>query len=172
MNTTKEQERKALEKIRTIVDGLGENSYVATAFAGCFEIAEQNIEYDFADSYKERCENAEAKLSKANKDITAFKKVIEETQNSAEHLKEQVENYQSKALSGDDLVDVEQLIDDKLTDIKNEIQNQSALIVSLAENPESGEFKQAVKSHRVALGSLKYYEALKSKVQNSFHDIH
>lgn len=37
--TTKEQERKALEKIRKIVEELGENSYVGTAFEGCFEIA-------------------------------------------------------------------------------------------------------------------------------------
>lgn len=48
--TTKEQERKALEQIRKIVEGLGENSYIGTAFEGCFEIAESNIENDFADS--------------------------------------------------------------------------------------------------------------------------
>ncbi len=63
MITTKEQERKALKKIKAIVEGLGENSYVATAFEGCFEIAEENIEYDAADSLKERLEIAE-KLAK------------------------------------------------------------------------------------------------------------
>ncbi len=52
MITTKEQERNALEEIRKIVKSLGENSYVATAFAGCFEIAEENIEYDAAYSLK------------------------------------------------------------------------------------------------------------------------
>lgn len=65
MISTKEQERKALEKIKTIVDGLGENSYIATAFAGCFEIAEQNIEYDFADSLQERLKIAELERDKA-----------------------------------------------------------------------------------------------------------
>lgn len=46
--TTKEQERKALEKIKKIVEDLGEQSYIGTAFEGCFDLAEQNIEYDAA----------------------------------------------------------------------------------------------------------------------------
>lgn len=49
---TKDQERKALEQIRKIVEGLGEDSYIGTAFEGCFEIAEQNIEDDAACSMK------------------------------------------------------------------------------------------------------------------------
>ena len=48
MITTKEQERKALVQIKKIVDGLGKDSYIAAAFEGCFEIAESNIENDFA----------------------------------------------------------------------------------------------------------------------------
>ena len=48
--TTKEQERKALAQIRKIVEGLGENSYVGTAFEGCFEMAEENIDCDFGNS--------------------------------------------------------------------------------------------------------------------------
>lgn len=58
MMATKEQERKALETIRKIVEQLSEGSYVRTAFDGCFEIAEENIEYDFADSMKARMESA------------------------------------------------------------------------------------------------------------------
>jgi len=57
--TNKEQERKALQQIRRIVAGLGENSYVATALDGCFEIAEQNIDNDWACSMKQRAESAE-----------------------------------------------------------------------------------------------------------------
>lgn len=57
--TTKEQERKALEKIRKIVEELGEGSYVGTAFEGCFEIAEENIANDWACSMKQKAEAAE-----------------------------------------------------------------------------------------------------------------
>ena len=51
---TKRQERAALEKIRKIVDELGPDSYIATAFDGCFKDAEANIENDWALSMKDR----------------------------------------------------------------------------------------------------------------------
>lgn len=70
---TKAQERAALEKIRKIVDGLGEESYIGHAMDGVFEDAEQNIENDFWNSYRNRyeymnvqCEKAEDDLVKAN----------------------------------------------------------------------------------------------------------
>lgn len=50
--TTKEQERKALGQIKEIIDHLGPNSYVGTAFDGCFEIAEENIRNDTARNVK------------------------------------------------------------------------------------------------------------------------
>lgn len=46
--STKDQEREALEKIKAIVEALGPDSYIGTALEGCFEIAEENIENDFA----------------------------------------------------------------------------------------------------------------------------
>ena len=61
--TTKAQERKALEQIRKIVEGLGEDSYIGMAFEGCFEIAEENIENDFGCSMKQRWESAEKKVA-------------------------------------------------------------------------------------------------------------
>lgn len=36
--TTKDQERQAIEKIRKIVEGLGENSYVGFAMDGILEL--------------------------------------------------------------------------------------------------------------------------------------
>lgn len=61
--TTKEQERKVLEQIAKLVEGLGEDSYIGTAFEGCFDIAKQNIENDWACSMKDRAETAERKLN-------------------------------------------------------------------------------------------------------------
>ena len=57
--TTKEQERKALAQIRKIIDGLDAGSYIEIALEGCLEIAEENIENDFAGSMKQRVETAE-----------------------------------------------------------------------------------------------------------------
>lgn len=59
--TTKEQEKKALEQIKKIVDGLGQDSYLATAFEGAFEDAEYNIRDDAAYSMKSRWESAKKK---------------------------------------------------------------------------------------------------------------
>ena len=53
---TKDQEREALEKIKAILDTLGPDSYVGTALEGCLEIAEENIENDWACSMKQRVE--------------------------------------------------------------------------------------------------------------------
>lgn len=50
---TKDQEREALEKIKAIVEALGPDSYIGIALDGCFEIAERNIENDFACSMKQ-----------------------------------------------------------------------------------------------------------------------
>ena len=62
---TKEQERKALEQIKGIVNGLGADSYIGMAFEGCFEIAEDNIENDWGCSMKQRAESAERKFMDA-----------------------------------------------------------------------------------------------------------
>ena len=84
--TSKAQERKALEQIRKIVEGLGENSYIATAFEGCFEDAQDNIENDFAFSMKDRWECAEQK-------IEALKEELEHVKSAYNTIKKQRDNY-------------------------------------------------------------------------------
>ena len=63
VSATKEQERDTLEAIRKMVEELGPQSYLATAFEGCFADAESNIENDFGDSMQRRWESAVEKLS-------------------------------------------------------------------------------------------------------------
>lgn len=63
--TTKDQERKAVEKIRKIVEELGENSYVGFAMEGVLELAEDNIREDTAYSMKESAEIAWERATKA-----------------------------------------------------------------------------------------------------------
>ncbi|MBQ3552483.1 MAG: hypothetical protein IJA35_04945 [Clostridia bacterium] len=76
-NATKQQERDALEKVRAIVKTLGPQSYIGTAFEGCFEDAESNIENDFADSYKRRLESAEEKIDRLSDELEDSKKDYE-----------------------------------------------------------------------------------------------
>lgn len=81
---TKEQERKALEQIRKIVAGLGEDSYVATAFEGCFCDAEDNIENDWALSMNGRWQDAEQKIEE-------YKAIRDELVEENKTLKERAE---------------------------------------------------------------------------------
>lgn len=67
--TTKEQEKKALEQIKKIIAGLGEGSYIATAMDGMIDDAEENIENDWAMSWKDRAETATKRFEKAEAEL-------------------------------------------------------------------------------------------------------
>lgn len=106
--TTKEQERQAIAKIRRIVEGLGENSYVGTAMDGVLEVAEQNIEYDAAFSLKgsaevaerrekemkERAEKLEEELKAAKAELAQGKEWWKDQQ---AELKKQLQDAQRRA---------------------------------------------------------------------------
>lgn len=82
--TTKDQERKAVEKIRKIVEELGENSYVGFAMEGVLELAEDNIREDTAYSMKKNAEIAWERADKAEKENKDLKKEIEDLKKTVE----------------------------------------------------------------------------------------
>ena len=86
---TKDQERETLEKIKAMVAELGPQSYLATAFEGCFEDAETNIENDFGDSMQRRWENSMEELSAAKEEINRLKAEIAAAQKKEETLQGQ-----------------------------------------------------------------------------------
>lgn len=86
VSATKEQERKAVEQIRAILATLGPDSYTATALDGCLEIAEQNIEFDFADSMKGRLEVAEAEVAKLREKLASSVKDYEAAHEAAHQV--------------------------------------------------------------------------------------
>ncbi len=88
--SSKEQERKALAQIRKIVSTLGEDSYVATAFEGCFEDAEQNIDNDFALSMNGRWQYAEQEIEELKAKIAD----LESLQNKVAKLEAALEKEQ------------------------------------------------------------------------------
>lgn len=83
---TKDQERDALATIKKLVEDLGPQSYLATAFEGCFQDAEDNIENDFAFSMKARYEAAEEKLRELGGDYNAVKTDAARAQERLEEL--------------------------------------------------------------------------------------
>ena len=172
---TKEQERKAVEKIRKIVAELGDDSYVAIALDGCLQDAENNIEWDFGDSMKCRWECAEAKLKVAQGQIADLKKKLAESEKNyevacaaahqiAEEKDTEIAYLRGRTLSEDDITDISQLLTEKVLDLEEEISNAAERIVEAADQPDSTAFQDAVKDHRVTKTDLYYWTELLSKV--------
>ena len=168
---TKQQEQDTLAVIRKMVEELGPQSYLGTAFDGCFEIAEQNIENDFADSMKGRWLHADAQLNAANGTIEELREQLAESQKDyeaahaaahaiAEEKDAEIVALRERALSPDDLSDVIQLVTEKRLALDKEVKNAAERIVEAAAEPESAAFQNAVKDHRAAKSDFDYYTAL------------
>ena len=78
MVTTKEQERKALEKIREILDALEPGSYVRMAITeNVLRMAADNIEFDFGNSPDDQIEYWQKTASEYREEVFATKEELE-----------------------------------------------------------------------------------------------
>lgn len=141
MATTKEQEIKALEKIKKIVADLGEDSYIGMAFDGCFEVAEENIENDFACSIKQRAEHAEMEAGK-------YKKMYEDTAADFEAAEATIAGLEQKVLTLEEAGAIKAILIDSKTEAIRRTEESARRIVEFADNPDIAEFKQAVQDNR------------------------
>ena len=139
---TKEQERKALEQIKKIVEGLGENSYIGTAFEGCFEIAEDNIKNDFACSMKQAKEMAEKQFVEAKdiikcreQELADREKEVRELRKTADMLNsmrnELLERLHSTEEAGSKIVDERSALSIKCKEQEEEIIRLKAKLYDL-----------------------------------------
>jgi len=175
---TKQQERDALKKIREIVATLGPQSYVATAFEGCFEDAEQNIENDFGLSMKQRVESAERKIDRLNEELEESRKdyeaahaaahlVAEEKDAEIARLKAELEAAQAATITPDDVTDCVQLAEQTIYELETLTREAAEEIVKYADNPTCTEFVRAVEAHRSHAGQLEFYKALKTRLMDA-----
>ena len=88
---TKDQERKALEQIREIVEGLGEDSYIGMAMIGVLEDAKENIENDWACSNYDRWQMAEQKLEQTKRGNIELQERLNEATNQNQEMKKRLE---------------------------------------------------------------------------------
>lgn len=107
----KEQEREALEKIREIVDGLGEDSYIGAAFEGCFEIAEDNINNDLACSMAQivklsdrEAERVKLESNAIKQEISAVKEVARVLENENAELQKAITESLAKLKAAEDQI--------------------------------------------------------------------
>ncbi len=146
--TTKEQERKALAEIQKIVDGLGNDSYVATALDGALDLAEKNIDYDADFSARYYIDS----LAKANDKISKLNAENRDLRDTADLA---VKAAQKTRLGDFELSLITKLITEKIDVLQREINDASVCIVETAEDPTSTQFTNAVASHRTACKMLK-----------------
>lgn len=149
---TKAQERATLEAIRKMVEELGPDSYIATAFEGCFHDAEENIENDFGFSMKRRLESAtfaedelRGKLAEANKAIAA--------------LEQQNTKLQEVALPRALRDDLYSFLREERDAATRNMTAAAERMAELADAPQDIAFAGAVKSYRTAKERREWCEA-------------
>lgn len=86
---TKQQERDTLEKIMKIVAQLGPGSYLAAAFDGCFELATENIDNDWACSMSDRVRRAECRVAELEDKLAESEKDYQAAHETAHIIAEQ-----------------------------------------------------------------------------------
>lgn len=175
---TKQQERAALEKIREIVEELGPDSYIATAFDGCFKDAEANIENDWALSMKDRWLTSDRELNDANGTIEELRDKLAESEKDyeaahatahqiAEEKDAEIASLKSRLLADDDLADISRLLSKTVADLWKEVNDAAARIVEVADQPESAAFRNAVKDHRAAKTDLSHWTEVLTRVNTA-----
>jgi thiamine biosynthesis lipoprotein ApbE len=131
MVPTKEQELKAVEKIKKILAELGndpENSYVCCALDGCIEDAEDNIEDDAAYSWKERAESAKRKLENAETDREYFR---QEAQRQSEHTETAEKQLTEAKKACTDLYNKQVELMDRNSELEEQLKAQELEIMKL-----------------------------------------
>ena len=154
---TKEQERKALQKIKDIVDSLGPDSYVAAAFDGCFDLAQENIDGDFMISFTQRLQKADDEIAYYKRAAESFSKDLGEHVEAMQKLKETVVPRKELGEIYDALVQLVKRYEREETSAAEEI-------VEFADEPCSREFAQAVRYHREIGAEIRQLNELISEV--------
>ena len=94
---TKEQERKALEQVKKIIEGLGPGSYLDMTFKGVLEQAADNIENDFSSNYMEMYEAAKKVISEMKEATAKDQKTIVELRQYNQTLSIQLDTETDRA---------------------------------------------------------------------------
>lgn len=139
--TIKEREYEALNRIKEIVASLGEGSYVEAAFDGAFEIAEENIENDFAcslrDRWEGRCKTAEKKVEEYTKANAALKEQIRRLETGEkERTAEKVRVIDEHARYIDELERRESELKSKLAELEKDYEAARAAAREITEKKD------------------------------------
>lgn len=165
--TTKEQERKALAQISSIIEKLGPDSYIGIAFDGCIQDAVENIENDWACSWKQRAEAIDKELDDRAAYIIKIQQELEKQKARADEAEKRYNELKARQLTFDDLDDFEQMLSDSCYECEKNIEEAARLIVEYAVTPTDIAFQNAVNRHRTYQKKLEYTRELKARVKRA-----
>ena len=154
-SATKQQERDTLAVIRKMVEELGPQSYLATAFEGCFEDAEQNIEDDAAYSMKARLEiQAQRAIERGHEvdrlkaDLTAAQSKIETLQSPFDFASQYIKKLERQQLSEELRRDLWVMVTDEAEVSRARMAEAADKMAAGADNPGCVLFKESVARYR------------------------
>lgn len=140
--TTKLQEQKALDQIRKIIAGLGDDSYLSTAFAGCLEDAESNIRDDAAysmldrwTSERNRADQLAAKMTEAERENEKVRAMLKAAEDGAGIIAQKLQEAVSKRLPSDLYHDLWMWITGDIDAATQEASRSADLLAQLADTP-------------------------------------
>lgn len=151
---TKQQERDALETIRKIIGELGPSSYVGTAFEGCLQDAENNIEDDAAYSMKERLESAEDDIKELRGKLSDAEGRLKELGRLVDSLKDERRSLECK-LAGQTLpewlrYELYAFAAEESAAAWKRVEESAEIMAKLVDTPRDIAFVSAVESFRKA----------------------
>lgn len=127
---TKQEERAALAKIEKIIKAAGPDSYIGMAFAGCCEIAADNIENDFGNSLHACLEAREKELKEVKqllynheRECERLERCINRMQKEADESRDRLKAAKEKQLPDDLYIDLYLEINDKMMQVETDMQD-------------------------------------------------
>ena len=147
---TKDQERDALATIEKLVEELGRDSYVATAFSGCFAIAEMNIDCDAADSLQERIEHLDKIRVEAQRKCVEVERENAQLKKQMDELREQLEELKAKTIPEQLRKSLYVFVSDEEVRARGSMEIAAENMATMADAPQDIAFARSVESYRKA----------------------
>lgn len=142
---TKEQEHETLSKIKQMVEELGPQSYLATAFRGAFEDAEQNIEDDAAYSWYDRAESATKRAEAAEERLKELGGLVDSLKEENRSLGLRL----TRSVFPSDLyLDLWTLATDDAKESRERMASAADIMAEMADTPQDIAFTRAVTIYR------------------------
>lgn len=165
--TTNEQERNALEQIRSIIEELGPDSYIGIAFEGCIQDAVENIENDWACSWKQRAEAIDKELDDRAAYIIKIQQELEKQKARADEAEKRYNELKARQLKPDDLDDFEQMLNGSIYECEKNMEQAARTIVDMADTPTDIAFQNAVNIHRRNKQKRQYMTDILARVKRA-----